>query len=766
MNSWQTRARIGVAIFGVAVAAIVVFTMRERETSAPPAAVRRVDPKAVAEAIGGALERFDRTEKNFKITSGSSRTYEDGSVKHADGVTIIVEKGEGRTFTLSAREAEAGKDQIDLALNGDVKLQDSDGFVLTTDRGTFNQKDAIASAPGAVVFSKGRMSGSGVGVRYDQTHDLLVISSEAQVRTTDEAGKPTMEFTAGSTATLDRINHRLTLDTSVHVVRGEQVIEADHAEAQLSDNDQIVTFIALRGNSRVVGGGSSLDAMSARDIDLDYTDDGTRLEAVLLNGGAAVAMKGEGGGGDRQIVSELIDQKLGTDGSSRMVLTGKASVTSAGAGGRSGRTIAGDALEIDLAPDGSLTRAVGRENVRLDLPAAPGAPIRSIRTKLMDGRGAAGKGLTGATFTGAVEFTEQVAKAAAPRTARAQKLEAVIDGDAVTTATFTGDVTFEETGLKACAGRLDYQPEKGTLALSGATAGGIPTVAEEQVNIEADTIDVALQGRAIVGKGSVATRMGSGTRCRPSTERPAAERPTTRRPGMLDQKAPLTINAERLDYEGSAGRAVYSGRALLNQGTTSIRSDTMTLDQMKGDLTATGNAIATMTLDGDDSTGRAHEIRYTDAQRVITYAAPPAGYVAPPPSKGGGTIALAPQLIVPQGTINAGSRIDVKLAKEGAKLEGIDARASVTMVQTTPQGSRTATGGAKLTYEPGKQQFEMTAGSGATLVTIVDRSSPPSCREFSGRSVIFFESGDQIIIDGRDMNRTAVAPSACAAVAR
>jgi lipopolysaccharide export system protein LptA len=343
-----------------------------------------------------------------------------------------------------------------------------------------------------------------------------------------------------------------------------------------------------------------------------------------------------------------------------------------------------------------------------------------------------------------------------------------MDGDAVTTATFTGDVTFEETGLKACAGRLDYQPEKGTLALSGATAAGIPIVAEEQVNIEADTIDVALQGRGIVGKGSVITRMGSGTRCKPSKERAAAERPATRLPGMLDQKEAVTIGGERLDYEGGAGKAIYAGSARLTQGsTTTIRAETLTLDQMKGDLTATGGAIAVMTLDGRRSSGRAHEIRYVDAQRLITYAAPPSGYVAPPAPPGGNVVATTPQLILdPQGTISAGSRIDIKLAKEGAKLEGLDARTNVTMVQKTGQGSRTATGGARLTYDPGKQQFEMTAGSGTTLVKIVDRSSPPSCHEFSGRSVIFFESGERIIVDGNEKNRTQFTSSACAAVSR
>jgi len=207
---------------------------------------------------------------------------------------------------------------------------------------------------------------------------------------------------------------------------------------------------------------------------------------------------------------------------------------------------------------------------------------------------------------------------------------------------------------------------------------------------------------------------------------------------------------------------VYSGRALLTQGRTTIHSNTLTLDQANGDLTATGDAVATMTLDGGDSTGRAHEIRYVDAMRLITYAAPPPGYVAPR-AVPGVTVAREPQLSVPQGTISAGTRIDVRLAKEGAMLQEIDARTNVSMRQTIGQGNRTATGGERLTYLAGKQQFEMVAARGGTLVKIVDRSSPSSCREFSGRSVIFFESGEAIIIDGQDTNRTDMAPGVCPA---
>jgi lipopolysaccharide export system protein LptA len=338
----------------------------------------------------------------------------------------------------------------------------------------------------------------------------------------------------------------------------------------------------------------------------------------------------------------------------------------------------------------------------------------------------------------------------------------------VATANFTGDVTFEEPGLKACAGRLDYQPDKGLLALSLSTSAGLPTVAEEQVNIEAQAIDVALEGRAITGKGTVTTRMGSGTRCRPSTERTAAERGRTRMPGLLDQKSPVTIVAGSLTYAGASGKAVYGGpdRVVLTQGNTAIYADTISLDQAKGDLTATGNALANIALDGGDSIGKAHEIRYIDATRLITYAAPPAGYKAPAAPPGGAAVAREPQLQVPQGRITAGSRIEVRLAAEGAKLERITARTSVTMLQQTAEGSRTATGGELLQYDPAEKKFDMTAG-GTALVRITDRSSPTSCREFTGRSLTFYESDDRIVIyDDADRSRTQIAPSACPASAR
>ena len=78
--------------------------------------------------------------------------------------------------------------------------------------------------------------------------------------------------------------------------------------------------------------------------------------------------------------------------------------------------------------------------------------------------------------------------------------------DAVTAATFTGDVTFEETGLKGCAARGDYQPQKESLALSGATKAGQPNRRRgDKWRSKRETIDVTLETRRMQARGNVRT---------------------------------------------------------------------------------------------------------------------------------------------------------------------------------------------------------------------------------------------------------------------
>jgi LPS export ABC transporter protein LptC len=357
---WQKRARLGIAIFGIAATGVVFFAIRERESPVVVAAPKRLDPKAMVEAARGFMNRVTGTRQDFVVTFEHQLTYENGESKLI-GVRIDVKERQGRDFVISGAEAIANEKTREINLTGSVKLMASDGFELSTGAASFRESDGVVRTPGAVTFKKGGMSGTGVGMTYDKNTDVLTIIDRAEVKMVDQAGAPTGEFSAGA-ATLDRVQNYLALERAVHVVRGEQTIDADQTKANLTDNEEALTSIELRGSARVAGGSAGFDSMSARDIDLEYADDGETIERVSLTGAGAIVLKGPGG---------------------------------------SGRQMTGESLIIALAPDGSLTSATGRDGVRLELPAGEGQAARTVSARNLDASGEPGKGMTGVRFRSA-----------------------------------------------------------------------------------------------------------------------------------------------------------------------------------------------------------------------------------------------------------------------------------------------------------------------------------------------------------------------------
>jgi lipopolysaccharide export system protein LptA len=689
MVRWQRRARLGVGVFGIASAIAVYAAWGERQETAPVARPARLDPRAIIESAGAAFQQFQQARQDFVIEADRQLTYEGGASKFI-GVTIKVQNRGGRDFVVTAREAEAKNDNNEMVATGDVKLVASDGFTLTADRATFDRADATMDVPGAVMFSKGRMSGSGGGMIYNQTTDVLSLAQDAHVTMANDAGETVNEFTS-STATLARLDRYLSLQGNVKALRDEQVIEADQAVARLSDDQEHITFIELRGNARVAGG-RLFDWMSARDIDLDYTDDGATLERVTLRGNGGIAMRGDEEGG-------------------------------------SGRQFAGDTLDLTFASDATLTGVIGRGSVRVDLPAGGTAPARAVQADSFEGSGVAGTGLTVARFSGNVQFREAALAKQAARTARSNTLQIGLASDAVTEALFDGNVRFAEGDLSASGARAEYDPTDGTLTVTGTDAGGSPRVADTQVQIEASAINITLAGPRMLATGTVKTVL---------QPRKAADGDGNRLPGLFQQAAPVNVNATDLDYSGAGGRAVYTGNATLWQGETAIRAEVLTLDRTRGDLIATGAARSNLVFESGVSIGRGPEIRYEDATRLITYGTRPgtpamATPVLPPAMS---------QLSGPQGDLQ-GLRIEVVLAKTESRIERLEAYTAVNVRLDT----RTATGD-RLTYHAGDERYVMT-GMPTVPVRIVEE-----CRETVGRTVTFFRTADRIIVDGNEEVRT------------
>lgn len=711
MTSWPRRARFGIAVFGIAFAGFVYWSVRERQTVSPPAPVERLDPKAVLETTAGEREQVRGDEREFEITWSRSVAYEDESARLWD-VVITVRRPDGRIFVITASEALAGPKQVHLQLTGQVKLSDNDGFTLLTDRATFDRDESVARVAGAVTFEKGRMSGSGLGATYDQRNDVLAIAQRAVVTMVDEAGRPTLDANAGS-ATLDRLQDVLVLDSMVRLLRGAEVMEADHMRARLSPGEEVITYLELRGKSSVHGGEGPIESMRASAVDLDYRDDGQSLERVILSGDANVVMAAE-------------EQATG-------------------------RRMSGESLDLQLAADGTLTSLVGRGKVRFDLPGAGRTAGRSILAGSLDAGGEPTRGLTDARFRDDVVYREEGNADRPAREGRSQSLDLVLDDDAVTSALFTNGVTFDEQGLRATAAEASYRPAKNLLSLVGAGGRGEPRVTDNRIRVDAHSIDVTLDGHAMTARGNVRTSLQGRA---PTGPQGTGE---GRLPGLLDEGRPASINAESLDYSGGAGRAVYSGGATLLQGETAIRGDVIDIDQQKGDLIVTGSARSTLMLDAGRTDGQADEIRYDEATRVVTYGVAP---IAPTRGGGVGSITAKPRpagqrlarLSGPQGDLRA-RRIVVSLARAGNQVERLEGYDEVTMIQ----GDRMAVG-TRLTYHADDERYVMSGRPGAPVT--IRATIRDSCRETRGQTLTFFKSKDEIVVDSDAAGHTDQRPCA------
>src|SRR6478752_2037393 len=96
------------------------------------------------------------------------------------GVTITTNR-RGQTFTVTGAEGQAGENESTTELSGGVRLESTDGLVMTADRASFSKADNFVRIPGAVAFSRGRMSGTGIGLDYNQTEDVIVIADRAAI---------------------------------------------------------------------------------------------------------------------------------------------------------------------------------------------------------------------------------------------------------------------------------------------------------------------------------------------------------------------------------------------------------------------------------------------------------------------------------------------------------------------------------------------------------------------------------------------------------
>ncbi len=750
--TWQKKARLVIVAFVVLFVAVVFVASRRRAAAPAAEAVpTRVDPNAIVEGHGtGTLEHSRNGRVIFSLKFGSQLTYPDGRSKLTGGVSVTSDR-DGRPFLVTSREAEVGMQGSALQTAhfiGDVEMTSGDLKVGAGDA-SYSEGDGVVRIPGPATFSRGRMQGSGVGATYDRNREVLWLLDQARITVApDKAGQGGLAATAKA-AGMARIDNYIKLTGGGHIEADARIIDADEITIMLTpatkaEPDQHVQQMQLRGNSRI-NGGAAAQSMSARDIDLNYAPDGRVLQHAQLVENAVLQLPG--------------DPKSG------------------------GRRIAGRTIAIEMAPDGAtVTTLTANENVQVDLPADGDQAAKRIRAASLTANGAPGAGLEHATFAGGVEYREnrpaKGAVAAVERVARSQSMvvETKPGFGAVQQADFHGNVHFTDgPQVTADATRALYHVDRDQIELSSTPEPGPPSprVSDGRVTIEARAIEMTLGTRKLTADTKVRSSMLPETK--PAAAKPAAGLPAVapagpkpaarpaargaapapapapaadaaRLPGILKPDQPVTVTSNRLAYDGAVGHAVYSGSARLWQGDTSVRGDTIIVDDSSGNLEAHTNTHTEMMMDEVDqktgvrtrtrTTGEGDAFLYDDKKRLATFTG-------------------KAHIIGPEGDV-VGERIELFLkpdVNELERAEGYGANGSVIVKET----GRTATG-ARLTYTAENETYVMT---GTPVVAI--ETAPPDCKKSIGAVLTFQRAVGTVSTAGNGVIRSMQNQIACPA---
>jgi len=700
---WQQRLRIGIAIFGLGFLILLYQQFRTPKSSGAPTGAGRAmreDPAASAQSISGELLNLLRDAENFRLEYDKLFTYPDGRQK-LEGARVFVPNREGRDFTVKAREAEVGAGQDRIQMQGAVQLESSDGLVAKTEAAAYSQSEGILRAPGQTSFTRGRMSGSSNGMTYDKGRDAISMLDKAVMAfAPDTPQDPPVDITSGS-AYFARADHYVRYERGFTLVSGGRTLSSALATAYLTGDGAQVETLEMRGQSRITGvgeGAGALRAMEADDINLEFAGDGKTLVGATL---ASARPR-----------RASID--LGADDGARRV--------------------AGQWIDVRFGPDGSTVNGLTvRESVALTLPATPTEPPRTISAVTLTAKAEGGASLNAARFVDNVEYRESP-RGGAPRVVRAHTLDAATAPGlaAMTDARFAGAVRFEEGQTQAASGQARYLVDRGRIELDGVdqTTGQSPRVTDGQVAIDAGHIEITTDPRRITARRDVRSVM------QPVAPGAKASGGEVRRAGMLENDKPVYATSAALEYDSTARVAVYTAeapaQARLWQGDTTLQADRLTVDDATGNLAGKGRVATTLIIEDQDektgtrartpSIGSADDFLYEDGPRKATYTG-------------------SAHVSGPQGDLRA-SRIELLLAPEASELQRVEAYTAVALNDAT----RTVSGD-RLTY---------TAADGRYVVVGSPVKILADCRETTGRTLTFYRSTNNIVVEPNDEFRTQV----------
>jgi LPS export ABC transporter protein LptC len=710
MVAWQKRARLFVLVIAVGVIGVVFATTRRREAPPPATPVERGDLAATIESQGAFLVQIKGEKETVRVEAEKQYSYPDGSIRLINAKVTSVRQGE--TFVATSAEARVGENQTNLDMKGNVVITSSNGFEAKGDSATYSQSEGVMRGPGPVTFKRGRMSGSGVDFTYDETRDILGLSDQTHVILAPEKkGGEVTDITSGASV-LARTDKFMSFERAVHIVRGTQVIDADSALGEFTESQEHLTSLELTGNARIETPNpkpGELKLMSGDVINLTYYEDTDVLQSATVTGGAALRIAAQ-----------------------------KGSVES---------VLHSDNIEIGMAPDGTtLTSLNARDHVVFDLSTVSGQPAKKVISNALVASGEAGKGLTVASFTEGVEYSEIGAKPPLKRTVTSRTLDTSLKGGLgeIQEATFIGSARFRDwTGsLQAAGSTMRYNMDTGQVALTGAAGEPVPRVVNDQIQVDATNIDMNVEGSKMYAYGESRRVQSIMFPAKPGAKGAA------RTPGLMKQDLPVQGVSSKLNYTGGEnGTIELTGTVMLVQGEkseTQIKGEKIVIDGKTGNLVAEGSVISQMVVqdinpttkvrESTRSTGYGQQMQYDDATRRVTYT-------------------TKAHVVGPQGDLTA-ETIVLTLGANGQDIERLEAAGEVVMKEVDR-----ITHGDQLSYDAGKQEYTV-VGKGKLVRTF--KRTEEGCRRSEGSVMTYVRGSDSLKLTGGDQTRTqTAADTAC-----
>jgi lipopolysaccharide transport protein LptA len=345
----------------------------------------------------------------------------------------------------------------------------------------------------------------------------------------------------------------------------------------------------------------------------------------------------------------------------------------------------------------------------------------------LDASGEPPGGLKNARFTGDVQFRERSPEGG--RAARSGVLDLTLAPGfgAMEEARFSKAVRFEENNMASDSATARYVLDKGTLELGGHEPGRErPHLVHERIGIYGNAIDVELAGPKVHAAGDVKSVLQPAVK-----EKDGPEDADFKMPSMLKRDQVVNVTANELQYDGPSSKAFYSGNALLWQGETSIKATTITIDDKRGDMSASGKVATSFVL--AQATGPAGELeRARSTTTAADFLYEEAGHRA--------TYTGDAHMNSVEGDMT-GAKIELYLKPTGDELDRAESYDNVTLREKSRK-----TTGTHLTYFGADQRYLVTGAP----VLIIDECG----RETTGRTLTFYRTTDRIIVDGSEQIRT------------